>query len=36
MPWERMLEYADDPDYAWVGADGKAHEEAPGIRAGAC
>ena len=28
-----MLEYANDPDFAWVGADGKAHEEAPGIRA---
>ena len=28
-----MLEYANEPEYAWVGADGKAHEEAPGIRA---
>jgi hypothetical protein len=33
IPWKRMLEYADDPEFAWVGADGKAHEEAPGIRA---
>ena len=33
MPWNRMLEYANEPTYAWVGADGKAHEEAPGIRA---
>ena len=33
MPWKRMLEYANEPTYAWVGADGKAHEEAPGIRA---
>jgi hypothetical protein len=32
FPWNRILEYADDPDFAWVGADGKAHEEAPGIR----
>ena len=32
MPWKRILEYADDPGYAWVGADGKAHEEAPGVR----
>ena len=33
VPWNRMLEYAEDPEYAWVGADGKAYEEAPGIRA---
>ncbi|HET9474971.1 MAG TPA: M28 family metallopeptidase [Steroidobacteraceae bacterium] len=33
IPWNRMLEYADEPEFAWVGADGKAHEEAPGIRA---
>jgi len=32
-PWSRMLEYANDPDFNWVGADGLAHEDAPGIRA---
>ena len=32
MPWNRMLEYANDPAFAWVETDGKAHEEAPGIR----
>lgn len=33
VPWKRMLEYANEPEFTWVGADGKAHEEAPGIRA---
>ena len=33
QPWARMLEYANDPEYSWVGPDGRAHEEAPGIRA---
>jgi hypothetical protein len=33
FPWKRMLEYVNDPDFAWVTADGKAHEEAPAIRA---
>jgi hypothetical protein len=32
-PWKRRLEYADEPDFAWVGADGKAHQDAPGVRA---
>ena len=34
VPWERVLRYADDPDYGWVGADGLVHEDAPGIRVG--
>jgi Zn-dependent M28 family amino/carboxypeptidase len=34
-PWARMLRYADDPDYGWVGADGRVHQDAPGIRVGA-
>lgn len=33
VPWKRMLEYADDPLYSWVDGDGRAHEEAPEIRA---
>ena len=33
FPWEKVLEYANDPDYAWVDAEGKAFEEAPGARA---
>lgn len=32
-PWRRSLEYANDPDYAWVQSDGQAFDEAPGIRA---
>jgi len=32
QPWNRTLEYANDPAYAWVDSDGMAHEEAPGIR----
>jgi hypothetical protein len=35
FPWERILEYSNDPDFDWVEADGKAHSEAPLIRAGA-
>jgi hypothetical protein len=35
VPWERVLQYADEPDYGWVGADGLVHVEAPGIRVGA-
>lgn len=31
-PWERALQYAFYPSYAWVGEDGKANEAAPGIR----
>jgi hypothetical protein len=34
VPWRRMLRYADDPDFGWVGADGRVHEVAPGIRVG--
>jgi len=34
FPWNKMLEYANDPDYDWVEADGLAHSEAPLIRAG--
>jgi hypothetical protein len=35
VPWARVLRYADDPDFGWVGTDGLVHEEAPGIRVGA-
>ena len=35
QPWERSLQYADDPGYTWVGADGVPFQEAPAIRAGA-
>lgn len=31
-PWEKALQYAFYPSYAWVGEDGKANEAAPGIR----
>jgi len=31
-PWEKALQYAFYPSYAWVGEDGKANEPAPGIR----
>jgi hypothetical protein len=31
-PWAQSLHFADEPNFAWVGADGKAFEEAPGIR----
>jgi hypothetical protein len=34
-PWEQVLRYVDTPDFDWVGADGKAFREAPGIIAGA-
>ncbi len=34
-PWARGLQTAFNPSYAWVGPDGKAHENAPGIRMGA-
>jgi hypothetical protein len=34
-PWTRRLRYADDPDYGWVDADGREHQDAPGIRVGA-
>jgi hypothetical protein len=35
FPWEKLLEYSNDPDFDWVELDGKAHSEAPLIRAGA-
>ncbi|ATE63130.1 M28 family metallopeptidase [Rhizorhabdus dicambivorans] len=31
-PWAQMVHFADEPAFAWVGADGKAYDEAPGIR----
>ena len=31
-PWDKMLQYAFNPSYAWVGPDGKANEGAAGIR----
>ncbi len=34
-PWPQMLHFADEPDFAWVGSDGKAFDEAPRIRIGA-
>ncbi len=33
FPWERILEYANDPDCAWVQPDGQAFDEAASIRA---
>jgi hypothetical protein len=35
FPWQRILQYSNDPEFDWVEADGKAHSEAPLIRAGA-
>lgn len=35
FPWARRAAYAGEPGYTWVGPDGQAHVEAPGIRAGA-
>lgn len=35
FPWEKVLEYSTDPAFNWVEPDGKAHSEAPLIRAGA-
>lgn len=34
-PWERSLQTADSPSITWVGKDGKAFDETPGIRAAA-
>lgn len=31
-PWAQTVHNADEPDFAWVGADGKAFDEAPRIR----
>jgi Zn-dependent M28 family amino/carboxypeptidase len=32
-PWAQTVHFAEDPDFTWVGADGKAFSEAPAIRA---
>jgi hypothetical protein len=32
LPWEKILEYSNDPDFDWVDADGKAHSESPLLR----
>ncbi|MES2498716.1 MAG: M28 family metallopeptidase [Pseudomonadota bacterium] len=32
-PWAQSVHFADEPSFAWVGADGKAFDEAPAIRA---
>lgn len=34
-PWSRMVHFAGEPDFGWVGPDGKPFDEAPGIRASA-
>src|SRR3954468_5038220 len=34
FPWNKILEYSNDPDFDWVEADGRAHSEAPLLRAG--
>lgn len=34
-PWARMLQTSDASSFTWVGKDGKAFDEAPGIRASA-
>jgi hypothetical protein len=31
--WKQRLEYADEPNFDWVGPDGKVHQDGPGIRA---
>lgn len=31
-PWAQVAHFANEPDFTWVGADGKAFDEAPGIR----
>jgi hypothetical protein len=31
FPWKRVQEFAFDPDFDWVGPDGQAHVNAPGI-----
>ena len=28
-PWKRRQETADEPDFAWVGTDGRAYQDAP-------
>lgn len=32
-PWAKYVELANDPDFDWVGPDGRVNQEAPGIRA---
>jgi len=34
FPWNKMLEYANDPDFDWVEPDGLAHSESPLLRVG--
>ena len=34
-PWARMLTFANEPDVTWIDTDGKAHVDAPSIRAAA-
>ena len=31
-PWAQSVHFANEPDFAWVGADGKAFDEAPNVR----
>jgi Zn-dependent M28 family amino/carboxypeptidase len=31
-PWQRLVGFADEPEFTWVGTDGKAFVEAPKIR----
>jgi Peptidase family M28/PA domain len=35
LPWDKVLEYSNDPGFDWVEANGQAHLEAPLIRGGA-
>lgn len=35
FPWEKVLEYSNNPDYDWLKADGQVHSESPLIRGGA-
>jgi hypothetical protein len=34
FPWNKVLEYANDPGYGWLEADGRVHSDAPLIRGG--
>jgi Zn-dependent M28 family amino/carboxypeptidase len=34
FPWKVVLQYANDPDFSWVGTDGVVFSEAPGLRVG--
>ncbi|RYD94908.1 MAG: M28 family peptidase [Sphingomonadales bacterium] len=34
-PWKRMVEFSNEPEFTWVGTDGKAFDEAAKIRASA-